>query len=343
MFKKLKESERIDLLEYLSFQTRTGMSFRSALERYIESKRSKNIINAVSAVIEAITLGEKPADALLEASIISSVEYTLISNANNPAIAIGTVVGLSKTQKKSADALKNSLRSGILMLSGLLLLIPYFRSDIEQLYMMFAQMAVLSKGGVAHPDIPFLVKYWWSSFVAIGMIGAIYLMIAEVLKYMYRNHGALYYRAFGYTVYKDLVSILSALRQMGQAMTWSQAYATLSESAPNSYWNGLFGEITENLRQGGKISDVVAHQSGIIPVEVVHCFIDGEETGEEDTYLQKAVELCQERYDKAQEQIKIAVPFFFELLLYFLVGLVAVKFTEDMNNLGIMQVLSGIK
>ena len=78
MFKKLKESERIDLLEYLSFQTRTGMSFRSALERYIESKRSKNIINAVSAVIEAITLGEKPADALLEASIISSVEYTLI-------------------------------------------------------------------------------------------------------------------------------------------------------------------------------------------------------------------------------------------------------------------------
>ncbi|MFA6395669.1 MAG: hypothetical protein WCW84_06845 [Sulfurimonas sp.] len=341
--KNLTEKERVDILEYLAFQTKTGMSFKAALTRYLDSDRVSRIVEIVETVISAIEAGIKPADALLEGKVVSEIDFTLIANAQNPSEAIAVVVLLSKSRNKSADVLKSSIRSGLLMLGGLLMLIPFFREDIEQIYMMFATMSTMTSGVAPEAQIPFLVKYWWSTFVVIGLFGALYFAVAEMIKWMYRYYGNLYYRVFGYTIYRDLVFILTSLSQMGRTMSWAQAYATLSHSAPNSYWGELFGDIAENLKQGGKASGVIALQRGIIPVEVIQCFTDGEDTGEVNIYLQKAVVLCQERFDKAQEQIRASVPIFFDLLLYFLVGLVAVKFTEDMNNLGIMQVLTQIK
>jgi type II secretory pathway component PulF len=342
-FDRLSEKERIDLLEYLSFQTKTGMSYKAALARYLDGGRVRRVVEKVEAVIEAISAGVKPADAFLEAGILSESEFTLISNTNSPSEALFTVVALSKAHNKSADVLKSSIRTGLFMLGGLLMLIPFFREDIEQIYMMFATMSTMASGASPDPQIPFLVKYWWSAFVVVGAVWGIFMAASLFVRHIYRFHGAIYYRVIGYTVYKDLVTVLTSLKQMGKVMSWSQAYTAISQSAPNSYWAELFSEVSENLKQGGKASSVVAHQRGIIPVEVVHCFLDGEDTGEVDIYLQKAIELSQDKFDKAQERIRTAVPIFFDLLMFFLIGLVAVKFTQDMNELGIMQVLTQIR
>ncbi len=346
LFKKsINQQNKQDFLEYLAFQTKTGASFKKAVERYLENDRPKHVLDACEYVVSMIDLGESPASALYEAGFISAVEFTMLQNQNsNVYEAISLAVNMNKQASKSADVLKGSMRAGILMLLGLLLLIPIFREDIEGIYKMFAGMASLnSSTGPAQVQLPFLVKYWWSVFIVIGVIFLISLGFKYVFKYIYANHGRVYYSIFKYKIYSDLMAILETLRQMQKSMSDTQSYIALAHSAPNSYWKELFDDVVNNLKEGRKASEVFAMQRGLIPVDVIHCVMDGEDTGEMATYLVKASDYCKNRYEAIQDSFRTGVPIFFDVLLYFLIGLVVVKFTNDMNELGIMQVLTQLK
>ena len=164
-----------------------------------------------------------------------------------------------------------------------------------------------------------------------------------LFKFIYANHGRLYYSIFKYKIYSDLMAILETLRQMQKSMSDAQSYIALAHSAPNSYWKEIFDDAVNNLKEGRKASEVFAMQRGLIPVDVIHCIMDGEDTGEMATYLLKASDYCKDRYEAIQNSIRTGVPIIFDVLLYFLIGLVVVKFTNDMNELGIMNVLTQLK
>ena len=114
-----------------------------------------------------------------------------------------------------------------------------------------------------------------------------------------------------------------------------------SEVNQKTYQREFFAEIDSTLKNGGKASEVFS-ANGAIPVDVVYALIDAEDTGEANNYLSKAVEFCVEKNNDFQDKVRVGIPMMFELLMFFVVGLIAVKFVGDMNNLGILNVVSQI-
>lgn len=344
MFNKyMNRTEGHDFIEYLAFQIKSGSSYKKAISRYLESNRPKHVIDSCYKIIDLIDSGMKPADALREMDVINDIEYTLLSTASNNSEALIIVSEQYINSKQGNDALKTSARGGFILLAGLLLLIPLFRDDIEGIYGMFAHMGSMSGTTHAKVEIPFLVKYWWSAFVVVGGLIMVYFGFKMFFNWLYLKHGKLYYKIFPFRINADLVSIIESLRQMNKAMSTSQSYQILSQNAPNSYWRDLFDEASNQLRNGGKASDIFASTKSVLPIEVVHCIIDGEDTGESDVYLKKAAAFSHQQNVVTQGRFKTWIPIFFDILLYFLVGMVMISFTNDMNELGILNVLSQVK
>lgn len=339
---RLSEKERIDVLEYISFQIKSGSSYKKALQRYMDADRKKRVVEAVEIAMESIGLGDKPADALLASGLITEIEYTLIANADNLFEAIAGIVAMAKTRIKSSGTLKKSVQVWVGIILLLLLLIPYFRDSIVLIYTNIAEMAVMASGEKAVVELPFIVKYWWASFVIAGAALGSYLIVVKALNWVYKHHARLYYFIFRHILHRDIAIVFTAIRHMRGSMSLSNAYRSLAKSAPNSYWTNLFSSVSENLNNGGKASDVFAYQVGIIPLEVVHCVVDAEDTREEGVYFQKAIDLSLNRHDEIQSFIQVSIPIVFQVLAYVVVGIIAIGFLRDMSDQGILQVLAQI-
>lgn len=342
---KMTQKDKIDFLEYLSFQLKAKSSFEKATARYISGVKRKEIVKEnCNFVIELIRNGNSPAVALYEGGFLNEQEYSLVLNSINSSTldaSIRLIVDLKKDTIKSSDILKRSINTGLLVFMGIMSLIPLFRDYIIQMYQMFADMASMASSEKQPLQLPFIVEHWWSIYVIFGAIMLIYASIKYFLLWLYNNKGDIYYRVFKYKMYMDLITILEVLRQMTSTMSMNNAYRALSQTAPTQYWRDFFMEIDLTLKNGGKASDVFA-ANGAIPVDVVYAIVDAQETGEVDGYLKKAVEFCFEKNNNFQDNIRVGVPMFFELSLFLIIGLVVIKFMNDMNNLGIMNVIAQV-
>jgi type II secretory pathway component PulF len=339
--RKISQKEKQDFLEYVAYQLQMGSSFKSAVIRYIDTDRSKIVLESCVNVINMIDDGNEPAKALFDSGFITKIEFSIISgNTGNVHESILLAVNLNKETDKSANVIKSSIRNSLLILMGLLMLIPLFRQDIMDIYKMFNDMSNMNSTTASTIRLPFLVEYWWSAFVVAFAGFILWMLIKKFINYLYLYHGALYYKIFKFKIYEDLMIILEGMKQLQKSMSDIQSYMALSNTAPNKYWEEFFVLMVEKIRMGGKASESFLKEKGIIPIEVILCFIDGEETNEKEKYLDKASLFCKEKYDVIQQQFRVGIPLFFDLLLYFLIGLVVVKFTNDMNELGIMKVLT---
>lgn len=343
---KMSQKEKIDFLEYISFQLKSKSGFEKATVRYISSgaKRTAIVVESCNLVIELIKNGSNPALSLYEGGFLDEQEYSLILNSMGSEsldASIKLIVELKNSSTKSSDVLKRSLNTGIFFLLGLFSLIPLFRGSIVELYEMFANMSSMATGEKQAVQLPFLVEHWWSIYVIFALLGVFYFSVKFFINWLYVHKGDIYYKVFRYRIYIDLIAVLEILRQMSLSMSMNNAYRALSKTAPSHYWREFFEEIDSTLKKGGKASEVFS-ANGAIPVDVVYALIDAEDTGEANNYLSKAVEFCVEKNNDFQDKVRVGIPMMFELLMFFVVGLIAVKFVGDMNNLGILNVVSQI-
>lgn len=344
--KKLSKEEKLDFLEYLSFQIKSGMSFLKALSRYTENtNRKEHVLRYAESAISDIQMGKSPADALLENGFIEKLEYGIVKNSSSNEelyISLLSVININKNQIKNKNVLEGSIRSGVMTFAGIFLLIPLFKDDVAALYSSFGQLQGLtnSSGKAAVIELPFLIKYWWSSFIIIGFIAVCYQSAKYLFKYLYENHSDLYYRVFRNRLYIDLISVLKTFYQLQNSMSISNAYIALSNSAPNLYWGTLFNEINLNLKQGGKASEVFASQKGIIPLEVINCFIDADETGNSKLYIDKAIDYCESKDAVINAGIKEWAPTIINFFLFMIVGALVVAFVKDTLQNGLLDVMS---
>lgn len=341
----IKQKDKIDFLEYMSFQLKTKTSFEKATLRYVNgAKRADNVIEGCNIVIDLIQNGNAPAVALYEAGFLDEHEYSLILNSIGSGSldsGLKLIVELKKNTIKSTDVLKKSVKTGLIVLMGVLSLIPLFQNDIIELYQMFADMATMASDKKGELQLPLLVKHWWMIYVVFGVVAFLYFAVKKILAWVYETHGETYYTVFKYKIYIDLIGILEMLRQMTKTMSMTNAYRVLSNTAPTQYWRDFFNEIDQTLKNGGKASEVFA-ANGAIPVDVVYSLVDAEDTGEVDGYLKKAIDYCIDKNNSFQDSVRVVVPMLFELFIFFVIGLVIVKFVGDMNNLGIMNVVMQI-
>lgn len=341
--KKMSVKDKMNFLEYLAFQLKTKSSFEKAATRYTSNgiKRSEAVNESCQQVINDIRAGNTPANALYHAGFLEENEYSLIKNSGNSDSidsSLSLIVELKKTSLKSGDILKKSVNVGMLVFIGVLSLIPIFKDQIVSLYQMFADMASMASGKKEELQLPFFVKHWWAMYILFAVVGVFYIGFKKTLAWLYEHEGDIYYKLFRYKIYIDLATILEILRQMTRNMSMNNAYRILSTTAPTQYWRNFFNEISEHLKHGGKASEIFSANRAI-PLDVIYSLADAEDTGEVDSYLKKARDFCVEKNNSFQDSVRVGVPMFFELLIFFLVGLIVVKFIGDMNNLGIMNVI----
>lgn len=345
---KLSKYDKLNFLEYLSFQTKDNMSVESILNRYITSgHRKKFVEDKCLDAISMIRNGIDKAEALLQCGFIEKFEYGIIKNSSsNEDLYLGLVslININKNNIKNSDALASELRACLIVLSLIFLFIPFMQEDLIAMYKSFGDMQSMTGNGTTKVvEIPFLIKYWWSSFVFLAILIFIGMGIKLLLKYIYINHGGFYYKFFKNKLYMDLISVLKTFYQLKQTLrSETNAYMVLATSSPNKYWEELFEEITINQKRGEKASEIFVSQEGIIPLEVIECFIDAEDTGESDAYVNKAIRYCEAENEKINDMIRVWAPKVMDTLLYFLAGLLLVAFLKDIMQNSVLDVLSGI-
>lgn len=347
--KKITVKDKLDFLEYLSFQVKSEASFEETLTRYLGNGSRKDYVSEYCLnAISDIKNGNDPADALLDNGFISNLEYGIIKNAdssNDLHNSLISIININKNSLKNNNTLGNAVKSGLLTIMAVFLIIPFYKDDIASLYQSFGQMQAASSTSstsVINVELPFLIKYWWSSFIVIGAMILLYFGIKYFLNFIYINYTSYYYKVFKNKLYTDLITVLNTYYQLQNSMNISNAYIALSKTSPNIYWRNIFYEIDLNLKEGGKASDILVSQKGILPLEVINCFIDADETGETELYIKKALDYCENRDKEINEVIKEWGPAVINVLIYLLVGLLAVAFVKDTMQHGILDVLSGM-
>lgn len=344
--KKLSAQDKLDFLEYLAFQVKSEMSFEKSLTRYISNGVRKPIVEEkCSEAIEMIKNGDYPADVLLKCKFIEKFEYGVVKNASSNQdlyASLISIININKSNLNNSNALTGAIRSGVLTICGLLLLIPFYKDDIAQLYGTFDQMQsmVNNNGQQAKVELPFLIRYWWGTFAIIGFFGIIWQGLKYLFKYLYEEQGHIYYRIFSNKLYMDLVSVLKTFYQLQQSMSTSNAYIALANSSPNTYWQDFFNDITNHLKQGGKASEIFSNQSGVLPKEVIYCFYDAEDTGEYTLYINKAIDFAETKNNEINKTIKEWSPIIINLILFSVVGYFVVSLVKDIMKSGVMDVMS---
>lgn len=345
--KKISKSEKIDFLEYLSFQVKSDTSFEKSLERYIEGgERKKHIEDFCRNAITDIQNGLNPGDALLNNGFIENLEYGIVKNAESYKdlyYSLVSVININKNNLKNQNTLESSIRSALFTIVLLFLTIPFFKEDLTAMYESFGQMQNLTgKKENVTVEIPVLIKYWWSSLIVVGMIIGGYFSVKKILEYLYHKHSRIYYLVFKNRLYPDMISVFKTFYQIRGNMSVSKCYLTMSSCSPNDYWNELFLEIDSNIKNGGKASDILSAEKKIIPSEVVNCFIDAEDTGEMKIYLEKAIVYCENKNEELNKIIKEWTPAITNILLFVIVGAMLVGFVKDIMNKGLLEVMSSM-
>lgn len=342
---RLNKNEKLDFLEYLSFQIKAELSFEKILKRYIENGIRNDKINTLCLnAITDIQNGESPADALFQNSFIDKIEYSIFVNATDTESlysSIISIINLNKNNLKNKNIIKSSVISGLLTFSAVFMIIPFFQDDLISLYATFGEMQNLAKSDASkNLELPFLVKYWWSSFVLIGLILSLSFGVKIFLTYLYKHHTDVYYRIFKNILYQDLVSILRTFIQLKTNMSISNTYKALSSSSPNFYWENLFESVYLNLQQGGKASEIFVSHKGVLPVEVINNFVDADETGEVQLYLTKSLEYCESKNESINRFIKEWAPTVINIILLLTIGVLIVAFMEDIMQNGLLDVMN---
>lgn len=344
--KKITQRDKLSFLEYLSIQVKKNTSYETTLVRYIENaNRKPYIIELCNVAIEEIRNGKEAVDSLHEIGFIDKLEYGLIKNANSKEdlhTSLISIIAIIKSNMQSHNVLSTEIIKGVAMFVFPFILIPFFNEKIVSLYTSFADMqnATGDTSVKAEIQIPFLIKYWWSSFVFLSVIALSYFGIKKLLNFIYEQYSFVYYKLFKSVLYIDLISVLKTFEQLQMNMTTSNAYITLSESAPNFYWKNLFNQINLNLKQGGKASEIFVSQKGIIPLEVIECFVDADETGETELYIENALDYCSTKIESINKNIEFWAPAIIQVSMYLIVGYMAVSFMIDMSQNGVLNLLN---
>ncbi len=344
--KKLSKQEKLDFLEYLAFQIKSDMSFEKALVRYNSNENRKtHVLETCSNTINDIKNGKTPADALFDNDLIEKLEYGIVKNGrSNKELyeSLVSIININKGNISNKNELEKAIRSGVLMISFIFLIIPLFKSELVMLYGSFEQMQQMTGKKDAVVELPFLIKYWWASFVVIGFIAIIYQFIKIAVTIFAKLYTKYYYMIFTNVLYQDLISVLKTFYQLQGNMSVSNSYALMIESAPNDYWKLLFQNIVTNLKHGGKASEILYSEKAIIPIEVINCFIDGEDTGEFKIYVNKALEYSLHKNDEISKGIKEFAPLVVNLMLFMVVGFLVVQFIKDITENGLLDVMNAL-
>ena len=175
--RKLTKNEKLDFLEYLAFQVKSDMSFEKALVRYNSNQnRKKHILETCNNTIQDIRNGKTPADALFDNELIERLEYGIVKNGrSNKELyeSLTSIININKGNINNSNELQKAVRSGVLLITFVFLLIPLFKNELIALYGTFEQMQAMTGKKNVVIELPFLIKYWWASFVIIGLIGAV--------------------------------------------------------------------------------------------------------------------------------------------------------------------------
>lgn len=349
MFKpkdKLKTQEKLDFLEYLAFQIKTDMGFEKALSRYYANKNRKpHVLNVCSNTIQDIKNGKSPADALYDNHLIERLEYGIVKNGkSNKELyeSLLSIININKGNIDNQNALEKAIRSGVMMVVFIFLAIPLFKNEIITLYGTFEQMQEMTGKKDVVIEIPFLVKYWWASFLVIGAIAFVYQGIKLLLKMGYKYYTKYYYTIFVNKLYQDLISVLKTFYQLQGNMSVSNSYLTMIDSSPNKYWKDLFSDIVLNTKNGGKASEILYSESLVLPEEIINCFVDAEDTGEFKVYINKALDYSIKRNTEITASIKEFAPIIVNFSLFVVIGLLVVSFVKDVMQNGLLDVMSSM-
>lgn len=344
--RKLTKNEKLDFLEYLAFQIKSDMSFEKALVRYNSNQnRKKHVLETCNNTIQDIRNGKTPADALFDNELIERLEYGIVKNGrSNKELyeSLTSIININKGNISNSNELQKAVRHGVLLIVFVFLLIPLFKNELTILYGTFEQMQAMTGKKDVVVELPFLIKYWWASFVIIGLIGSLYLFIKFLITLCYKFYTKMYYAIFINVFYQDLISVLKTFYQLQGNMSVSNSYQIMLQSPLNDYWRDLFQSIVTNLKHGGKASEILYAEKNIIPEEVINCFIDAEDTGEFKTYINKALENSIAKNQDISKNIKEFAPLIINLLLFMVVGYLVTQFIKDITENGLLDVMNAI-
>lgn len=344
--KKLNKDEKLDFLEYLAFQLKTDMSFEKALTRYHSNEnRKKHILLICENAINDIQNGQTPADALFDNNLIEELEYGIVRNSkSNKELykSLESIININKGNIENKNALSKAVKGGVGMISFLFLLLPFFKSDIEKLYSSFEKMQEMIGNKDAIVEPPFLVEYWWVSFIIVGIIIGSYFFVSFLFKLIYKNYTKFYYSVFRNIFFQDLISVLKTFHQLQMNMSTSSAYQMMVDSSPNKYWEDFFQNIIDEIRSGEKATKVFIQEKDIIPMEITNAFIDAEETSEWNLYLEKATDFAIQKSEDINAQIKEWAPLAVNMAIFMVIGLLILMFIQDVLKNGLMDIMSGI-
>lgn len=344
----LTQKDKLDFLIYLSFQLKSETSYERTLSKYIDSGIRKEYIRDLCLnAITDIRNGKSPSDALFDNGFISGLEYGILKNSTSNIDlynSLISIINIIKGNINSRNVVQKAVFSGLITFLLIFLSIPFFQTDIVTLYSSFEQIQGLTDPATLtkEPDIPFLIKYWWSSLIVIVFFFFIYKGFILLFKHLYEHYTHIYYLMFRNVMYQDLISILMTFFHVQKRMSITNAYILLAINSPNVFWSSMFEEINLNIKQGGKASEVFVSYKGILPLEVVNCFIDADETGEVDLYISKAIEFCENKNETINQNIKEYGPTIVNVILLLIVGLSMVAFLKDIMQKGIVDVMHKI-
>lgn len=298
--KKISDSERARLLDYLIFKLQHGGNIVSAMKSYMEGNKAKSS-RPIQVMLDRIGAGEDFVDLAHEFGLVDRYGHIILSAGVEPSKSLPVIRDFSLNRSFGVTAIivrEVIAKWAMALLCGLSLVADAGRQPLVSIYQKMNDTAVAT-GAAAAPLPAYLAQPWLTTWWVLA-IGGVLLAIGAVAWWMnkYQTHAV--YRIARFRFYEDWSSLLSlylAFKASGQS-DFKAAQSLAAACPEGSFTHGLFTEMSHAMKlRGRSFYDVLAEHEGAIPSQVLNFFLDASKTGQVDAYLGQARDYCQQRVE----------------------------------------------
>ena len=331
--KKVSDTERARVFDYLIFKIKHGGNIVNALKTYMEGNKSK-ASRPIQEILDRIAAnGESFVDVALEFGLIDRRGYLVLTSGVETSKAIPVIRGNVENAKFGVTSiiLKDVAKKWLGALTfGIALTIEMVRDPVVHIFEKMNQAA--QAAGSTPAAMPEYLSNPWLVFNWVASVGLLISLLLGGLWWINRNRTDLIYRILPFRFYEDWVAILDlylAFKASGQSDY--KAAQSLAASSPESSFNAaLFSGISDAMRKSGvSFYDALSEHEASFPPEVLSFFLDASKTGQIDAYILQAKEFCAQRLEALINASKVWVPAITGVLMLLTFGLlVADMFVE---------------
>jgi len=335
--------EKMMFTRNLQVMIAAGLPLPRALEALAFQTKSQKFKKALFGIKEEITKGKSFSDSLTDFSDIFSELFQSMIKVGEEAGTLEEVLKVLSQQMERQHELSSKIKGA--MIYPAIIICAMIGIGIMMLIMVVPQLAATFKE--LNIELPlttqiviglaeFLVKKWYLA-ILILVLGAFFFF--QIMK-----------SKTGKRILDNLtlrIPIISPIiRKSNSAYTTRTLSSLISAGVPivralevtartlgNIYYKKALQDCSEQVRKGGKLSDVLKLYEDIYPAIVIQMVAVGEETGETSSILSKLAEFFEEEVGNATKNLASVIEPVLMIIIGAAIGFFAVSMIQPMYSM----------